>query len=84
MAGFVHFSNFLIPSEKYYNSQSCWITLYVCAPMNGSSYIWSFLGRFLPVKWVGILLNYTLDVERRIRITHKMYNYTLEEEQRPT
>ena len=22
MAGFVHFSNFLIPSEKYYNSQS--------------------------------------------------------------
>ena len=28
MVGFVHFSNFLIPSEKYYNSQSCWITLY--------------------------------------------------------
>ena len=29
MAGFVHFSNFLIPSEKYYNSQSFWITLYL-------------------------------------------------------
>ena len=28
MVGFVHFSNFLIPSEKYYNLQSCWITLY--------------------------------------------------------
>ena len=28
MVGFVHFSNFLIPSEKYYNSQSFWITLY--------------------------------------------------------
>ena len=28
MVGFVHFSNFLIPSEKYYKLQSCWITLY--------------------------------------------------------
>ena len=28
MVGFVHFSNFLIPSEKYYNLQSFWITLY--------------------------------------------------------
>ena len=28
MVGFVHFSNFLLPSEKYYNLQSCWITLY--------------------------------------------------------
>ena len=28
MVGFVHFSNFLIPSEKYYNLQSYWITLY--------------------------------------------------------
>ena len=28
MVGFVYFSNFLIPSEKYYNLQSCWITLY--------------------------------------------------------
>ena len=27
MVGFVHFSNFLILSEKYYNLQSCWITL---------------------------------------------------------
>ena len=27
MVGFVHFSNFLIPSEKYYKLQSCWITL---------------------------------------------------------
>ena len=25
MVGFVHFSNFLIPSEKYYKLQSCWI-----------------------------------------------------------
>ena len=31
MVGFVHFSNFLIPSEKYYNLQSCWITLYYLA-----------------------------------------------------
>ena len=29
MVGFVHFSNFFIPSEKYYNLQSCWITLYL-------------------------------------------------------
>ena len=29
MVGFVHFSNLLIPSEKYYNSQSFWITLYL-------------------------------------------------------
>ena len=28
MVGFVHFSNFFIPSEEYYNLQSCWITLY--------------------------------------------------------
>ena len=28
MVGFVHFSTFLIPSEKYFNLQSCWITLY--------------------------------------------------------
>ena len=28
MVGSVHFSNFLIPSEKYYKLQSCWITLY--------------------------------------------------------
>ena len=28
MVGFVHFSNFFIPSEKYYKLQSCWITLY--------------------------------------------------------
>ena len=28
MVGFVLFSNFLIPSEKYHNLQSCWITLY--------------------------------------------------------
>ena len=28
MVGFVHFSNFLILSEKYYKLQSCWITLY--------------------------------------------------------
>ena len=27
MVWFVHFSNFLIPSEKYYKLQSCWITL---------------------------------------------------------
>ena len=26
MVGFLHFSNILIPSEKYYNLQSCWIT----------------------------------------------------------
>ena len=29
MVGFVHFSNFFIPSEKYYKLQSCWITLYL-------------------------------------------------------
>ena len=29
MVGFVHFSNFLIPSEKYYKLQFCWITLYL-------------------------------------------------------
>ena len=28
MVGLLHFSNFFIPSEKYYNLQSCWITLY--------------------------------------------------------
>ena len=28
MVGFVHFSNFFIPSEKYYKLQSCWIALY--------------------------------------------------------
>ena len=34
MAGFVHFSYFLIPSEKYYNSQSFWITLYLFARLS--------------------------------------------------
>ena len=29
MVGLVHFSNFLILSEKYYKLQSCWITLYI-------------------------------------------------------
>ena len=29
MVGFVHFSIFFIPSEKYYKLQSCWITLYL-------------------------------------------------------
>ena len=28
MVGLVHFSNFLIASEKYYKLQSYWITLY--------------------------------------------------------
>ena len=28
MVVFVHFSNYFIPSEKYYKLQSCWITLY--------------------------------------------------------
>ena len=31
MVGFVHFPIFFIPSEKYYNLQSCWITLYYLA-----------------------------------------------------
>ena len=34
MVGFVHFSNFLIPSEKYYKLQSCWITLYQSLRIN--------------------------------------------------
>ena len=46
MVGFVHFSNFFIPSEKYYKLQSCWITLHFPFLLQGipDKYIYGYFG----------------------------------------
>ena len=51
MVGFVHFSNFLIPSEKYYKLQSCWITLYVRKGQREGRRYWGESARF-DMRWV--------------------------------
>ena len=61
MVGFVHFSNFLIPSEKDYNLQSCWISLYLghilCIFIAYLRHIfgisWVYLGQILVVVTIG-------------------------------
>ena len=58
MAGLVHFSNFLIPSEKYYKLQSCWITLYIIEILSVEK-IFSACGKIMidgqPVYCIGLI-----------------------------
>ena len=67
MVGFVHFSNFLIPSEKYYNLQSCWITLYLNLPLTWKQ-PW-------PIRFLMNFLMSILDFKRRIFLLMNILNF---------